>query len=304
MGEFKDITKPIQRLKNNLPIHAQLFIDDCIVYLSMKTVYDYCKSLNLFFNYISEVSSLAVHDIDLSIINSLTTTDIKKFQDYVPASNNSININRYKVPVSETAASRKTTPLRKYFAFLKAKGHIDNDPTLDLLPYKSSKNEYADSFIKDHEVEALIKAITEVKSTSYHSKLAAMMTVKRDIALVLLLHEAGLSSKECSLLDLTDVNLNKTIITLRKRGREVAIPINEKVTTALRDYIENEREILLRGAEDPALIISLKSNRINKETIGHMLQKYGRNIGMHEPLHSKRLYGEKKIASIKNNNKV
>ena len=57
MGEFKDINVPIQRLKNNLPEHAQAFIDDSLTKRAPKTVYDYAKGLNLFYSYLSKITS-------------------------------------------------------------------------------------------------------------------------------------------------------------------------------------------------------------------------------------------------------
>ena len=120
------------------------------------------------------------------------------------------------------------------------------------------------------------------------------MTVKRDIAIVLLLHNAGLFQKECANLNLSDVDLGKNSITIKRNGERIIISIDEKLKKALKEYIESERSTLLRGADDPALLISLKSARMNHESIRHMLHKYGKNIGMTEKLSCRNLYGEKK----------
>lgn len=294
MGEFKDISKPIQRLRNRLPKHAQIFIDNTLFNHTPKTVYDYCKSLCLFYDYLSSITGKDVKDLDISIIDSLTTKDIRNFQDYISAGHNSIDKNRYKVPVGKEAASNKTSPVRQYFSFLKKAGLIDEDPTINLLPYKSSKKEFEGILIKEDEVQKLIKAITEVKSTSYHSKLAAMMTVKRDIAIVLLLYNLGLNRRELSELNISDVDLDNKTLRVIKKGTESLIPMDEKTASALKDYIENERDVLLRGKKETALLISLKSNRVNPETISIMLRKYGRNSELDEPVSIKKLNTEKK----------
>lgn len=293
MGTFKDINKPIQRIKNKLPEYAQAFIDESLLHRSPKTVYEYSKGLCLFYDYLSKINSTEIKDIDISIIKNLSTSDIKKYQDYISAGNNCIKPGKYKGSVGATAVETKTICLRRFFSFLKTSDLIDADPTKDLLAYKPSKKEYEGRFVKDRELQDLLNAITEVRSTSIHSRLAANMTVKRDIAIVLLLHNAGLARQECVKLDLSDINLDKNTIRVVRDGEEKLIPMDEQTRAALQDYIENERGQLLRGLDSPALLISLQSNRMNPESIRHMLKKYGKSIGMSDVLTSRRLYGEK-----------
>ena len=96
MGEFKDINKPIQRLKNRLPEYAQGFIDEILLNRSPKTVYEYAKGLCLFYDYLSKITSKEVMDIDINMLKNHSTADIKKYQDYISAGNNCINPNKYK----------------------------------------------------------------------------------------------------------------------------------------------------------------------------------------------------------------
>ena len=120
------------------------------------------------------------------------------------------------------------------------------------------------------------------------------MTVKRDIAIVLLLHNVGLARQECVNLDLSDIDLDNGTIKVVRRGEEKQIPMDDQVTAALQDYIENERVSLLRGMDNAALLISLRSCRMNPESIRHMLKKYGKSIGMADNLTSRTLSSEKR----------
>ena len=121
-----------------------------------------------------------------------------------------------------------------------------------------------------------------------------MMTVKRDVALVTLIFNTGLHVLECSCLNVSDVDFeNNTISVPRSNGPVMLYHMNDTVSAALRDYIDNERDTLLAGEKSEALFISLQHNRMNVRSIQHMTKKFGQSIGLTKKLTPKELSNAK-----------
>lgn len=83
----------------------------------------------------------------------------------------------------------------------------------------------------------------------------------QDTALITLLLNTGIRVSECAGLDIDDINFNyRTINIVRKGGSDAHLYFNEITENALKDYIDNERPLLLGNpeSEEQAVFISMK----------------------------------------------
>lgn len=275
-------------VKNKLPEHSHAYFDYCLSKYSASSIYESFKDLYVFYTFITETlpscKGMEVKDIGISVINSLEHSDIVRFQEYIAQGHTTDQEGNLK-PAGDKSISRKLTILRKYYKFLCSSGLTDHNPTENVMPYTPKHNAPGNNPLADAQIQELIDAITNVKSTSYHSKLMAMLTVKRDIALVTLIFNTGLFIKACYNLNVSDVDFdNNTISVSRANGPVMLYHMNDSVRAALKDYIENERDNLLGDEKSPALFISLRKKRMNAHSIHHMIQKYGKNIGLTKKL--------------------
>ena len=279
----RNTREKIDNVRMQLPAYTYTFIDHLLLTYQINTTYVYIHDLFMFFTYLSETNPLCrgkeIKDISLELLNQLTPFDINEFQNYL-AYGGSLS----RQGEQSRAIARKMSSIRNFFGYMEDNGFLDNDPTLKAA--KKSREEENEVFRLDSdEVKQLLDAVTNVNVGSYHSKVLSECTAKRDLALITLLLGTGIRVSECAGIDLNDVNFNtNTIRIVRKGGKATDMYIGESIRNTLRDYINNERPYLLDGADDPALFISLKHNRLSVRSIRYMIEKYGNNLGLDRKL--------------------
>jgi len=79
----------------------------------------------------------------------------------------------------------------------------------------------------------------------------------------------GLRRNEAKHLNLEDINLDKAIVHVRKGkgNKERLVPINTANINYLDDYKYNARPVLLKGVNTEAFFVSMRSQRINDQTM-------------------------------------
>ena len=270
----------IKQIKNMLPQHTHGFIEECLLKYQINTVYSYVHDLLVFYKYLKKSNPLLndkeLKDISLDDLSNLNASDINEFQNNlaIPDEENGLRGSRSR------AVARKMASVRNFFKYLERMDIIDHDPTKKAA--KKKKEIENEIFRLDQdEVKHLIQSVSDTDVQSYHSKVMSEITAKRDLAIIVLLLGTGIRVSECAGIDLDDVNFNtNTISIIRKGGRSTDIYISEQVRNTLKDYINNERESLLNGEDEPALFISLKHRRLSVRSIQYMVEKYGNNLGL------------------------
>ncbi len=102
-------------------------------------------------------------------------------------------------------------------------------------------------------------------------------TKKRDKAILLLFLTYGLRLSELQQLNVSSFNFSRGEFTIyRKRGKESNMPLNQSVTLAVRDYIEDERadDSKLEEIHKDALFLSLQGKRMTERQIRELVKKY------------------------------
>ena len=115
------------------------------------------------------------------------------------------------------------------------------------------------------------------------SMLVASTLETRDRAIILLLLKTGIRRSELCSLDVSDVDLQSLIITLKrtpKRSNRVVFFDHETAETLYR-WLTTRK--LRAGADDPALFLSNQGKRLSKNQIERIVTNHAIRIGLHDP---------------------
>lgn len=202
------------------------------------------------------------YDFDLSkFINFLKAqgiTDIEKvtttlIEDYL-----------FGLDVSSATRERRRVTIKKFFDFLFNRGEIKNHPAIGLESIKVTQKrpEYL-----SQEQRNLFLDVIEKKSTSYYTQ--------RDLMLAKLLLDTGLRRSEVTGLNISDVDLSKQRLRVKRKGnREEYVIIHPELAKDLKKYLR----LINRGADEP-LFLSKKGQRLSSSSIWHLIKMYSRKAG-------------------------
>lgn len=276
----KRLTK-LRELETYLPAYVTSYLDDKELSSQINTVIAYAYDLQTFFRFLTENNSLLkdtkVKDIPIDFLENLTFEDINEYQRYLRFNNSDDGTKHQN---ADKGIARRMAALRGFFEFACTHQYMKNNPTVGAA--KRVKMPQRDIIrLNDEEVNDLINVVsnTNIKGNKLQIQ-KCQKTQLRDTALITLLLNTGIRVSECAGLDLDDVNFNyRTINIVRKGGSDAHLYFNEVTENALKEYIENERPLLLGDSEsdEPAVFISMKKSRMSVSAIERMVKKYAKN---------------------------
>ncbi len=102
----------------------------------------------------------------------------------------------------------------------------------------------------------------------------------RDKAMLELLYATGIRVSELIRLKLEDVNLQVGFITCRDGQKERVIPFGKTAGRALRNYLDQAREQMLKGKESPWLFVNCNGSSLSRQGFWKILKYYGEKAGI------------------------
>ena len=254
----KQLTK-LRMLEAKLPPYVTSYLDDKELSSQVNTVIAYAYDLQTFFRFLTEKNTMlkntAIKDITIDFLESTHQNQDK-------------------------GIARRMAALRGFFEFACTHQYMKNNPTVGAA--KRIKMPQKDIIrLNDEEVNDLLNVVsnTNIKGNKLQIQ-KCQKTQLRDTALITLLLNTGIRVSECAGLDIDDINFNyRTINIVRKGGSDAHLYFNEITENALKDYIENERPLLLGNpeSEEQAVFISMKKSRMSVSAIERMVKKYAKN---------------------------
>lgn len=167
--------------------------------------------------------------------------------------------------------ARKVAAVKSFFEFLVADGIIRTDPTENLSSPKVGKS--LPKPLSADEVEALLAAPARLSSPE----------AKRDVAMIELLYAGGMRVSEMISLNMGDANIEAGYVRcLGKGSKERIIPIHQEATRAIREYIEEARPRLLRDAEEEALFLNRRGERLTRQGFWLILKAHAKAAGINK----------------------
>jgi site-specific recombinase XerD len=191
-----------------------------------------------------------LHANDMTVIDAQDVTS-DHMNDYL----------RYLVNQGRTGStcSRKLVPLHVFFIHLVYEGEIGSPPTAKVK--KPRKKRKPKQVLRPDEFQRII---------------AAAKRNLRDSALLQILSQTGIRVSEVTAIHLSDLDIERAMLTLRQKGnRKRTIPLEKKALHTLQSYLA-----LRPATSDPHLFLNYQGQGLSIGGVRKMVEKYARCAGI------------------------
>ena len=173
--------------------------------------------------------------------------------------------------LSPGTINRRLQAIRKFAKFILATGLAETDPTVGLKRLREERPSW-DRMLSSDEVARLVEAVQNGRPS----------LVKRDLAIVLLVLQAGLKVGELVNLQVTDFEPSEErgTITIRRhdRGGKRVVALSSEVCLALRAYLR----VRLAPPTVEHLFLSQKGTPISARSVQRLIREYAAAAGLGE----------------------
>lgn len=218
------------------------------------TVYNLPNMLREFFNWLESKH--------INHIKQINTEHIKQYYQYTKQRANT----RFDGGLSNASINNQRRMLHSFMDYLRQTGRYEI-PYIKIQSLKDRKEKL--NTLTPDEVKQLFESSHVSDGSNWDTELGA-----RDRAILSICYGCGLRRNEAKQLNIDDVNLNKAILHVKKGkgNKERLVPINKTNIKYLEDYRYNARPTLLKGINTEAYFVSMRSQRINDQTMNLRLR--------------------------------
>ncbi|WP_094546618.1 site-specific tyrosine recombinase XerD [Petroclostridium xylanilyticum] len=157
--------------------------------------------------------------------------------------------------------SRNLASIRSFYQYLNKINIVEQDPTQNLESPKVEKK--LPQILSTQEVELLLEQPKCVDLKGY-----------RDKAMLELLYATGIRVSELIYLDLEDINLEMGFIKCNKGNKERIIPLGTIAVSALEDYINKARPMMIQNPNEKALFVNCNGRRLTRQGFWKIIKLY------------------------------
>ena len=224
------------------------------------------RQLKNFFNFLEEDKKLSENTLQSY------KRDLKQFKRYIEACELSYNhvkeedIQDYIKELNEqgkkpSSISRCIASIRSFYQFVLKNKKIKVDPTQNIKSPKIEKR--VPSVLTAKEVELLLNQPKDVDLKGI-----------RDKAMLEFAYATGMRVTEIISLNIDDVNLEEGYVKCRHASKERTIPLGTMSLQALREYIEEARDILVKTENEQALFVNVNGSRLTRQGFWKIIKYY------------------------------
>lgn len=160
-----------------------------------------------------------------------------------------------------SSISRCIASIRSFYQFVLKHKKIKNDPTAHLQSPKIEKR--VPSVLTSKEVELLLKQPN-------NEDLKGM----RDKAMLEFAYATGMRVTEIISLDVDDINLEEGYAICKGTNKQRIIPLGSLCLKALKTYLEEARDILIKSDEERALFVNINGGRLTRQGFWKIIKYY------------------------------
>lgn len=234
---------------------------------SKKTVDEYFLDLRNFFRYIkldkglvdrkTPLEEISIDDVDISLIRSVTLTDIYSYLSFLSNSRARNAKNPYAgTGLMASTRARKVATIRSFYKYLVNKVRVLDDNPIKELDSPRQKQSLPRFLTLDESIQLLESIDGE--------------NMERDFCIITLFLNCGLRISEMVGLNIGDVRDDRLRV-LGKGNKERIVFLNVACQNAIEDWLTVRSR---SGAVDPyALFITRKHTRITTDGVHYMLKK-------------------------------
>jgi integrase/recombinase XerD len=235
------------------------YIKEYLIYLDVErglsnnTLESYKRDLFCFNSFIKG-------NIDLRLDN-ISKTNIISFLLYLQ-----------KAGKASSTISRNLASLRSFFNYLFSESYIKMDPTLNLESPKVEKK------------LPRVLTVSEIIGLLESPKLSTDVG-KRDRSMLELLYGTGMRVSELISLNIGDINVENGFVKCKGKGsKERIIPLGSIALESYKIYIERARGKLIARADEKALFVNARGERLTRQGFWKILKGYGRELNIHHKI--------------------
>ena len=173
----------------------------------------------------------------------------------------------FKSGLGSKTVARKLSSLKSFFRYLVFKSIIQVDPSNDIETPKLLKS--IPKSISEKEIEKLLDAPDEKTDIGL-----------RDKTMIETLYSCGLRISELTNLELLNLNLRQGVIRVIGKGqKERLVPMGDQLISLLENYLVSSRKNLLKKKNSDFLFLSLRGQKMTRQSFWHRIKYYCINCG-------------------------
>ena len=210
--------------------------------VSNNTLQSYKRDLEQYKNYIITK--------DLKY-NKVEEKDIKEYLNFLVEEEN-------KKP---STISRMIASIRSFYQYEVKNKKVSFDPTEKVQSPKIEKK--APSILTTQEVELLLEQPTD-----------ADLKGIRDKAMLEFAYATGMRVTEIISLNVEDVNLEQGFVECKNGKKKREIPLGKMALSAIKEYLNKAREVLVKSEKEKALFVNLNGKRLTRQGFWKIIKFY------------------------------
>ena len=224
------------------------------------------KQLKLFFAFLEEERKLSSNTLQ-SYKRDLK--QFRQFLEYKGVHYNKVDENTMKEYIKDleeegkkpSTISRCIASIRSFYQYSIRKGKVKKDPTENIQSPKIEKR--VPNVLTSKEVELLLEQPKDVDVKG-----------KRDKAMLEFAYATGMRVTEIISLDIDDVNLEEGYVICHHGGKQRNIPLGKMAIKALKEYIEEARDLLIKYEDEKALFVNINGRRLTRQGFWKIIKYY------------------------------
>ena len=198
--------------------------------------------------------------------------DIIQYQNYVESNNiNYINVSKDDIKnyltylqdlnKKTSTISRNLASIRSFYQFLLRNQNVSADPTEGIQSPKIEKK--APSILSSQEIELLLEQPNNIDLKGI-----------RDKAMLEFAYATGMRVTEIINLNIDDVNLEEGFVVCKTNNKLRNIPLGTLSLKALKNYIDQARDILIKDKASKALFVNINGKRLTRQGFWKIVKYY------------------------------
>ena len=180
----------------------------------------------------------------------VTEEDIRDYMGYLQEENK-----------KKSTISRSLASIRSFYQYLIRIKKVKKDPTKNIESPKIDKR--VPSILTSKEVELLLEQPKDVD-----------LKGTRDKAMLEFAYATGMRVTEIISLNIDDVNLEEGYVVCSSRHKSRNIPLGSMSLKALKEYIEDAREYLIKDEDEEALFVNVNGTRLTRQGFWKIVKYY------------------------------
>ena len=209
---------------------------------SNNTLQSYKRDLEQYRNY------LITNDLKY---NKITEKEVKEYLEYLMEEQN-------KKP---STISRMIASIRSFYQFEMKNKKVNEDPTEKVQSPKIEKK--APCILTTKEVELLLEQPTNEDLKGI-----------RDKAMLEFAYATGMRVTEIISLNVEDVNVEKAYVECKTGKKKREIPLGKIALSAIKDYLNNVRDVLVKTDKEKSLFVNLNGKRLTRQGFWKIIKFY------------------------------